>query len=35
VIARLLVEAGLELRALCPIREDLEARFMRLTGGEP
>jgi len=35
VIARLLVEAGLELQALCPIREDLEARFMRLTGGEP
>jgi ABC-type multidrug transport system ATPase subunit len=34
-IARLLVEAGLELHALCPIREDLEARFMRLTGGEP
>jgi ABC-2 type transport system ATP-binding protein len=34
-IARLLVEAGLELQALCPIREDLEARFMRLTGGEP
>jgi ABC-type multidrug transport system ATPase subunit len=34
-IARLLVEAGLELQALCPIREDLEAHFMRLTGGEP
>jgi len=34
-IARLLVEAGMELQALCPIREDLEARFMRLTGGEP
>jgi len=34
-IARLLVEAGMELQALYPIREDLEAHFMRLTGGEP
>ena len=34
-IARLLVEAGLELLSLCPIREDLESRFMRLTGGQP
>jgi len=33
-VARLLVGAGLELHALCPIREDLEARFLRLTGGE-
>jgi ABC-2 type transport system ATP-binding protein len=32
-VARLLVEAGMELQALCPIREDLEARFLRLTGG--
>jgi ABC-type multidrug transport system ATPase subunit len=30
-VARLLVEAGMELQALCPIREDLEARFLRLT----
>ena len=35
VVARLLVEAGIDLHALCPIQEDLEARFMRLTGGEP
>ncbi len=34
-IARVLVEAGMELQALCPIQEDLEARFLRLTGGEP
>lgn len=34
-VARLLVEAGMELYALCPIREDLEAHFMRLTGDEP
>jgi ABC-type multidrug transport system ATPase subunit len=35
-VARLLVEAGMELQALCPIREDLEARFLRLTQeGEP
>jgi ABC-2 type transport system ATP-binding protein len=32
-VARLLVGAGLELQALCPVREDLEARFLRLTGG--
>ncbi len=34
-IARVLVEEGMELQALCPIRENLEARFLRLTGGEP
>ncbi len=33
-VARLLVESGIELHALCPVREDLEARFLRLTGGE-
>jgi len=33
-VARLLVGAGLELQALCPVREELEARFLRLTGGE-
>jgi ABC-type multidrug transport system ATPase subunit len=33
-VARVLVEAGLELHALCPIREELEARFLRLTGGD-
>ncbi len=33
-VARLLVDAGLELQALCPVREDLEARFLRLTGGD-
>jgi ABC-type multidrug transport system ATPase subunit len=33
-VARLLVGAGLDLHALCPVREDLEARFLRLTGGE-
>jgi len=33
-IARAIVESGLELDALTPMNEDLEARFMRLTGGE-
>ncbi|MDO8880535.1 MAG: ABC transporter ATP-binding protein [Coriobacteriia bacterium] len=33
-IARLLVGAGLELTQLTPSREDLEAYFLRLTGGE-
>jgi ABC-type multidrug transport system ATPase subunit len=33
-VARLLVESGVEVSALCPRREDLEARFLRLTGGE-
>jgi ABC-2 type transport system ATP-binding protein len=33
-VARLLVGAGLDLHALCPIREELEARFLRLTGGD-
>jgi hypothetical protein len=33
-VARLLVGAGLDLHALCPVREELEARFLRLTGGE-
>ena len=32
-IARLLVDAGLDLTALTPAREDLEAHFLRLTGG--
>lgn len=32
-LARLVVEAGLEIDAFVPIREDLEARFLRLTGG--
>jgi bacitracin transport system ATP-binding protein len=33
-IARLLVDGGLELRALTPRREDLEAYFLRTTAGE-
>jgi ABC-type multidrug transport system ATPase subunit len=33
-IARVLVSAGLDLTCLCPQEEDLEAHFMRLTGGE-
>ena len=33
-VARLLVGAGMELQALCPIREELETRFLRLTGGD-
>jgi ABC-2 type transport system ATP-binding protein len=33
-VARLLVGAGMDLQALCPVREELEARFLRLTGGE-
>lgn len=33
-IARLLVEAGLDLTHLIPAQEDLESYFMRLTGGE-
>jgi len=32
-VARILVEAGLELRRLDPVREDLEAWFIRRTGG--
>jgi ABC-type multidrug transport system ATPase subunit len=32
--ARVLVQAGLDLRALIPVEEDLETRFLRLTGGE-
>jgi len=32
-IARVLVAAGLELRRLDPVREDLEAWFIRRTGG--
>jgi ABC-type multidrug transport system ATPase subunit len=31
-VARVLVEAGLGLKRLAPVEEDLEARFMRLTG---
>jgi len=31
LIARLVVEAGIGLSLLCPIEEDLEARFLRLT----
>ena len=34
-IARLLVEAGLDLRQLVTAQEDLESYFMRLTGGGP
>lgn len=33
-MARLIVESGIELESLCPKNEDLETRFMRLTGGE-
>ncbi|MGD8277463.1 MAG: ABC transporter ATP-binding protein [Gemmatimonadota bacterium] len=33
-VARVLVNAGLELRRLDPVREDLEAWFIRRTGGE-
>jgi ABC-2 type transport system ATP-binding protein len=33
-VARVLVSAGLDLTRLCPQEEDLEAHFMRLTGGE-
>jgi ABC-2 type transport system ATP-binding protein len=32
-IARLLVEEGLEVTHLCRVEEDLEAYFMRMTGG--
>ena len=32
--ARLLVQAGLDLHSLTPVTEDLESRFLRLTGGE-
>jgi len=32
-VARTIVGAGLDLEKLCPVSEDLEARFMRLTGG--
>jgi bacitracin transport system ATP-binding protein len=33
-IARILVEAGLDLTHLVPAQEDLESYFMRLTGGK-
>jgi ABC-2 type transport system ATP-binding protein len=33
-VARILVEAGLDLTRLVLVQEDLEAYFMRLTGGE-
>ena len=33
-VARAIVGAGLDLEKLCGVCEDLEARFMRLTGGE-
>jgi ABC-2 type transport system ATP-binding protein len=33
-MARVLVSAGIDLTCLCPREEDLEAHFMRLTGGE-
>jgi ABC-2 type transport system ATP-binding protein len=33
-VARLLVRAGMDLHALYPIREELEARFLRLTGDD-
>lgn len=33
-IARILVQAGLDLTRLVPVQEELEAYFMRLTGGE-
>ncbi len=33
-IARAIVEAGIELRSLGPVREDLESYFLRLTGGD-
>lgn len=32
-IARLLVSSGLDITRLAPIREDLEAHFLRITGG--
>ena len=34
-IARALVGAGLDLTELTPVHEDLEAHFLRLTGGAP
>jgi ABC-type multidrug transport system ATPase subunit len=34
-IARALVGAGISLRRLAPLGEDLERHFMRLTGGRP
>jgi ABC-type multidrug transport system ATPase subunit len=34
-VARVLVDAGLDLTRLTPAAEDLETYFMRLTGGEP
>lgn len=34
-VARLLVQAGLELEQLTPSQEDLETYFLRLTGGAP
>jgi ABC-type multidrug transport system ATPase subunit len=32
-IARLLVESGVDIESLVPVREDLETHFLRLTGG--
>ena len=34
-VIRTLVQAGVEVGAACPRRNDLEAHFLRLTGGEP
>jgi len=34
LVARLVVEAGIGLSLLCPVEEDLEARFLRLTREE-
>ena len=34
-VIRTLVQAGVEIGAACPRRNDLEAHFLRLTGGEP
>lgn len=33
-IARTIVQAGLDLRSLTPVTEDLESYFLRLTGGQ-
>lgn len=32
-IARMLVESGVDIESLIPVREDLETHFLRLTGG--
>jgi ABC-2 type transport system ATP-binding protein len=34
LVARVLVGAQVDLQALVPVEEDLEARFLRLTGGD-